>query len=194
MLQFLSKKWWLILIQGILLIILSIYIFNNPVTVLAGISIWFGILVFAAGVLGIIAFFTADKAEKENTSLLWSIVTAAVGFFMLMNLIATMKTMTVIFGLWMLVTGFHLIQSGWSLRKDNSLGWLMVVAGLLSAIVALMIIFNIGTGAVGISTLLGLQVLLTGIALVILSFVKKAAVGVVKDKLEAFHSGNWKKQ
>jgi uncharacterized membrane protein HdeD (DUF308 family) len=193
MLQILSKKWWLILIQGILMIILSIYIFNNPVTVLAGISIWFGILVFAAGVLGIIAFFAADKAEKENTSLLWSIVTAAVGFFMLMNLIATMKTLTVIFGLWMLVTGFHLIQSGWSLKKDNSLGWLMVIAGILSMIVAVMIIFNIGTGAVGISTLLGLQVLLTGIALVILSFAKKAAVGVVKDKLESFHSGNWKK-
>ena len=51
-----------------------------------------------------------------------------------------------------------------------------------------MIIFNIGTGAVGISTLLGLQVLLTGIALVLLSFAKKVVVGRVKGKIDSLRS------
>ena len=44
MLQLLFRKWWVILLQGILLIILSIYIFQHPVEVLAGISLWCGIL------------------------------------------------------------------------------------------------------------------------------------------------------
>ena len=52
----------------------------------------------------------------------------------------------------------------------------MVIAGILSVVAAVMIIFNIGTGAVAISTLFGLQVLLTGIALVLLSFAKKMVV------------------
>jgi uncharacterized membrane protein HdeD (DUF308 family) len=52
-----------------------------------------------------------------------------------------------------------------------------------------MIIFNIGTGAVGISTLLGLQVLISGIALMILSFAKKTLAGKVKDKIETLKSG-----
>ena len=34
----------------------------------------------------------------------------------------------------------------------------MVIAGVLSAVAAVMMIFNVGTGAVGISTLFGLQV------------------------------------
>jgi len=92
---------------------------------------------------------------------------------MLLHLLVTMKTLTVIFGLWMLITGLLLVQSGWSLRSRNSFGWIMVIAGVLSAVAAVMMVFNIGTGAVGISTLLGLQVLLTGIALVLLSFTKK---------------------
>jgi len=188
MLQAIFKKWWLILIQGILLIILSIYIFNNPVTVLAGLSFWFGLIVLIAGLLGIIAWFSADKSGKESMSLFWSIVTAAFGLWLLLNLSATMKTLTIVFGLWMLITGIHLIQSGWSLKKENGLGWIMVVVGVLSAVVAVMIIFNMGMGAAGISTLLGLQVLLTGIALVILSFVKRSVVGIAKDKLESLKS------
>src|SRR5438034_3259541 len=76
MLQLLFRKWWVVLLQGILLIILSIYIFQNPVEVLAGISLWFGLLVLAAGVLGIIGWLAADKPEREGMSLFWSILTA----------------------------------------------------------------------------------------------------------------------
>src|SRR5438067_11503893 len=108
MLQLLFRKWWVVLLQGILLIILSIYIFQNPAEVLAGISLWFGLLVLAAGVLGIIAWLAADKPEREGMSLLWRILTAACGLLMLMHWLVTMKRFTVIFGLWMLVSGLML--------------------------------------------------------------------------------------
>jgi uncharacterized membrane protein HdeD (DUF308 family) len=189
MLQLLFRKWWVVLLQGILLIILSVYIFQNPVAVLTGISFWFGLLVLAAGLLGIIGWLAADKPEREGMSLLWSILTAAFGLLMLLHLLVTMKTLTVIFGLWMLVTGFLLVQSGWSLGGKNSFGWIMIIAGVLSAVAAVMMVFNIGTGAVGISTLLALQVLLTGIALVLLSLAKKVVTGRVKDKIESLKSG-----
>ena len=65
----------------------------------------------------------------------------------------------------------------------------MVVAGVLSAVAAVMMIFNVGTAAVGISTLFGLQVLLTGIVLVLLAFAKKVVTGRVKDKIESLKSG-----
>jgi len=171
---------------GILLIILSIYIFNRPVAVLAGISIWFGLLVCVAGVLGIIAWFAADEAEKERMSVLWSIVSTLLGLLMLFNLLATMKVVTVIFGLWMLVTGVHLTKSGLALKDKHSFGWIVTVAGIFSVIAAIMVLFNIGTGAVGISILLGLQMLLTGVAMVLFSLAKKALVNRVKDKLTSF--------
>jgi len=180
MLQLLFRKWWMVLLQGILLIILSIYIFQNPVEVLAGISFWCGLLVLAAGMLGIIAWLAANKSEREGMSLFWSILTAAFGLLMLLHLLVTI---TVIFGLWMLITGLLLIQSGWSLRTRNSFGWIMVIAGVLSAVAAVMMVLNIGTGAIGISTLLGLQVLLTGIALVLLSFTKKIVGGRLRTRL-----------
>jgi uncharacterized membrane protein HdeD (DUF308 family) len=99
-----------------------------------------------------------------------------------------MKTLTLVFSVWMLITGMKLIQSGWLLKARNSFGWLMILVGLLSAVAAVMMFFNIGIGAIGISTVIGLQVLLTGIALVLLSFTKKAVVGIVKEKIEDLKS------
>jgi uncharacterized membrane protein HdeD (DUF308 family) len=185
MLQLLSRKWRVLLLQGILLIILSIYIFQNPVAVLTGISLWSGLVVLATGLLGIIA----DKPEREGMSLFWSILTAALGLLMLLQLFATMKILTVIFGLWVLVTNVLLAQSGWSLKRTNSFGWAMVIAGVLSAVAAVMMIFNVGTGAIGISTLFGLPVLLTGIVLVLLSLGTKVVVGRFRDKVESLKSG-----
>jgi uncharacterized membrane protein HdeD (DUF308 family) len=173
MLQLLSGKWWVILLQGILLITLSFYIFNNPVEVLEGLSFWFGLIVLVTGLLGVATWFGADELEKEDLSLLWSILTIIFGVLILLNLAATMKSITIVFGFWMLVTGMHLTKTGWSLKGKNSLGWAMVIAGVLSVAAAAMMIFNVASGAVGISTLLGLQVLLAGIAMVLLSFVKK---------------------
>jgi len=66
MFQLLFRKWWMVLLQGILLIILSIYIFQNPVEVLAGISFWCGLLVLAVGLLGIIAWLAADNQREKG--------------------------------------------------------------------------------------------------------------------------------
>src|SRR5207249_11920077 len=103
MLQLLFRKWWVVLLQGILLIILSIYIFQNPVEVLAGISFWCGLLVLGAGLLGIVAWLVADKPEREGMSLFWSILTAAFCLLLLVLLLVTLRTLPVLCGLCMVV-------------------------------------------------------------------------------------------
>jgi uncharacterized membrane protein HdeD (DUF308 family) len=173
MAQSLLKKWWVVLIQGILLIILSMFIFSNPAAVLAGISFWFGILVLFAGFAGIINWSVSTKEERESMSLLWSILTFIFGIVLLTHLVATMATLSMIFGWWVLACGILLISNGWSIKATNSAGWIMVVVGALAVLASVFIIFNIGLGAIAISTLLGWTVLLTGIALVVLSFVRK---------------------
>ncbi|MBK9332059.1 MAG: DUF308 domain-containing protein [Ignavibacteria bacterium] len=179
------KKWWVILIQGILMFILGIFVFNNPAEVLAGVSLWFGILILLTGVMGIFSWIFGGKDMRESVSLLWSIVSVFFGLFVLMNILATMKAVTIIFGIWVLFTGFSLLTSGWSLKKDSFIGWLLVVVGIFSIAAGFMMIFNISTGAEGVAVLLGLQIILTGIALIIFSFAKKAIAGKIEDKINS---------
>ena len=65
MLKLLFRKWWVVLLQGILLIILSVYIFQNPVAVLTGISFWFGLVVLATGYWGLLpGWLLINQKEK----------------------------------------------------------------------------------------------------------------------------------
>jgi uncharacterized membrane protein HdeD (DUF308 family) len=86
----------------------------------------------------------------------------------------------------MLITGIWLSKSGWSLKDKSSLGWVLVIVGVFSIIAGIMMIFNVGVGATGISILLGLQVLLAGIAFVIFSFVKKNLAEKITERVSNF--------
>lgn len=182
------KKWWVILIQGILMFILGIFIFKNPVEVLAGISLWFGIIILLTGITGIFGWIFGGKESRESSSLIWSIISVIFSLFVLFNLLVAMKAITIIFGIWVLMTGFHLISSGWALKKESGIGWFILIAGILAAIAGLSMIFNIGSGAEGVATILGLSVLLSGIGLIILSFIKKAIASKVKDQIKEIKS------
>ena len=182
------KKWWVILIQGILMFILGIFIFKNPVEVLAGISLWFGLLILLTGITGIFGWLFGGKETRESSSLIWSILSVIFSLFVLFNLLAAMKAITIIFVIWLLMTGFHLISSGWALKKESAIGWFILIAGILAAVAGLSMIFNIGSGAEGVATILGLSVLLSGIGLILLSFIKKAVAGKIEDKVKEIKS------
>ncbi len=185
MIKLFLRKWWVLLVQGILLILVSIYIFQNPGVALAGLSIWFGVSVFMAGLLGIASAFAMDSKEREDFPLVWSILTLIFGLMILSHVMATMAFISIIFGVWMLVTGIRLAISGWSHRDTGAMGWIVLLAGIVAITTGIMTVGNIGIGAIGVTTLLGIQVLLSGLGLVILSFVKKAVVSAVRGKIES---------
>jgi uncharacterized membrane protein HdeD (DUF308 family) len=184
----LFRKWWIILLQGILLIIISFIFFNNPSEVLAIISLWVGLLTIAIGVMGLVGHFMMDKDERENSALLWSIVTLLFGIMLVGKLGLTMKLITVLFGIWVLMTGIWLASAGWEYRRNGPPGLLMLIAGILSIIAGVAIIFDINIGAVWISTLLGVQSLLAGIGLVILAMIKRKVVSKLKSEGAIFRN------
>ena len=175
------RKWWVSLIQGIILIILSIYIFNNPLDALKGISVWIGILILFTGVVGIISWMLADQDKKEYSSLLWSFLTIVFGIVMLLNLFTTTRIVAILFGLWMVFLGLHFIEEGLVFRKHQPFRWATVIAGVLCIIAAVVLIFDLGTGT-GVSLFIGVQILLAGIALVIISFARKELVNKMMDR------------
>ncbi|HMS64882.1 MAG TPA: DUF308 domain-containing protein [Ignavibacteria bacterium] len=188
MLHTMLKKWWVILIQGILMVVLGFYCFNNPGEVLAGISLWFGMLALITGIVGLLGWIFAGKGERDFGSLIWSIFTALFGLFVLMHLFAAMKAITMVFGIWVLITGFSLISSGWALKKEHFFGWILIILAVFAVIAGFMMITNIGSGAEGVSTILGLSVLFSGIGLIILSISKKMLMGKFKDKVNTLKS------
>ena len=166
------RPWWVAMIQGIALIIMSIYVLNNPLNALKGISVWIGVLIFFTGIVGIISWLFADRDARELGSLVWSLITIVLGVLMLMHLFATTRMIKILFGLWMVFLGLHFIESGLIFKKHQPFRWTTVIAGLICIFAAVVLIFNLGTGA-GASLFIGVQMLLGGVALIIISFARK---------------------
>lgn len=173
------RKWWVGLVQGTVLIILSIYIFINPLNAMQGISVWIGVLILFTGLVGMFSWFSADN--RENTSLLWSILTIAFGLVMLLNLFEASKIVEILFGLWMVFLGLHFIESGIVFMKHKPFRWVTVFTGVLCIVGAGVLIFDWGTG-MGVNMFIGVQLLFAGIALVIFAFVKKEAAERITDR------------
>ncbi len=189
MLKTILKKWWMILLQGILLIFLGVYLMNNPGVLLVGLSFWIGLLTIGTGIAGVIEYFSSEKDDRDISAIIWGLLTAILGILMLTNLVVTMKMVTVLFGLWMLATGALIGRYGWDLKGDHSFGWILLVIGILSVIAGLMMVFNMGAAAIGISTLLGLQTIMTGLGFILLAIIKRVVVSKVKDKVASLQSG-----
>jgi uncharacterized membrane protein HdeD (DUF308 family) len=174
------KKWWVGMVQGIILIILSIYIFNNPLNAMKGLSVWIGLLILFTGLVGIFSWMAADR-DKRNTSLLWSLLTIVFGILMLMHLFTTIRIVELLFGLWMVFLGLHFIEQGIVFMKHQPFRWVTVIAGLLCIFAAVVLIFDLGTG-IGVSLFIGVQLLLAGIALVFISLARKSVANRITDR------------
>ena len=116
-----SRKWWVILLQGIFMIVLSIIIFNNPDAVLSTLAFMLGVIVIATGLIGLIAWFVITKEKRDMFSLIGSSTVLIIGIIMVTNTGITMKAITLLFGLLVAAVGVILISGSWNERKKWSL-------------------------------------------------------------------------
>jgi uncharacterized membrane protein HdeD (DUF308 family) len=180
--QTLFRKWWIILIQGILLIVLSIYIFGHPGIALASLALWLSILILITGLVGLLVWLLTSSDARETSSLIWSVGSIVLGLVLLIKSYFTMQLLAILVGTWMIVTGGWLMQQAWTQRRNAFVGWVVFIPGLFSLMTGIMAVFNVTTGAKAVSIIIGIQLLLAGIALVVLGFVKRKIVTIVKDK------------
>ena len=182
--SFLFRNWWVILIQGILLILLSLLIFNNPGVVLATLGLWLGIIVMAAGLYGVIAYFATSKDDRDIVTLLGSIAIGIIGFMLISKLIISMIAITIAFGTIVSVVGLSLVSGSWKGRKHFPMWWAITILGIAILLIGIKSMFDVGAGAQNISSLLGIAVLLSGLGFVWMSFLKRKLVKRLHDRWE----------
>ncbi len=176
------SNWWVTLIQGILMLALSILIFNNPGALLLTLALWLGCIVIASGIYGVIAYFATSKNNRSLINLLGSIAMVIVGFMMLMKMIISMMAITIAFGSMVAVIGIGLIAGSWNAKKHFSMWWLTALLGIAVLVTGIDSIINVQSGAESISSLLGISVMLSGFGLISLALLKRKIVKAVQAK------------
>ena len=170
------KYWWLVLIKGIILVLLSFFIFRHPVSALVGLALYIGVSLMATGVLLII---TALSNRKEDDQWGWKlaegIMDAVFAFILLSNPAITATVFPFVVGFWMIFYGIIIFVGSFSNKKAGDKSWWMnSLGGILNVFVGYIVMNDIIAGAFAITFWIGSGVLIFGIVNISAAFRMKS--------------------
>jgi uncharacterized membrane protein HdeD (DUF308 family) len=162
-------------VLGALLAVAGLVMLGNAAFATVVSVLFIGWLLFAAGVLGLAAaLFRIGKDGFWSAALGGGLLTV-LGVAVLRNTGAAAVTLTLLAGMMFLVSGILRLAAA-TQEPENRV--VLVIAGALSTILGLMVLFNLFTASlVLLGVLLGIQMLVDGLTLMVIGRVHPVAIG-----------------
>lgn len=147
------------LLAGILMVVLGGYVWFNPVISLVALSLYIGaaLIIIGAGYIG------SSLNVDSGWFMFVGLIDILIGVILVANIGVTAVTLPIIFALWCIAVGVAQLVSAYHQgRSDLPWGWSFSL-GILGIVFGFLILRYPGIGAVTISTLLGLYIVLYGL-------------------------------
>ena len=171
MIENLTRKWWVLLLRGVLGVFVGVIAFAMP-----GLAMLTMVLVWAvfAEVDGIAAIVMAIAGRSQGRSF-WALTVAgivgiAAGIVTWLWPGATILALLWVIALWAIARGVFQIIAAFELRKVIDREWLMLVSGLLSIAFGFMVIFRPVTGMLTVAFIIGVYACGVGLLEIALAF------------------------
>ena len=160
------KKWWLLLIKGFILIILACLIIFYPQESIMTISRFMGIsLVITGIVLLLISAELRKSVENWTMRLAEGILDIVFGFFLLAHPEISLATIPIFIGFWVIFYGVLILTGSFQFKESfQTRRKAVLIVGIFTVIIGFIISFNPGVTIVSISILIGVPVLIIGLA------------------------------
>ena len=164
--------WWAYMIRGVLAGILGLCALFWPSATVGLLVTLVGIFCLVEGTTGVAG---AIRAPERGFGLAPGLIGIAVGLILLFWPGATVRTLLIVFGAWLLVIGISQILSalGASFERDDR-NFFMSIGGVVAAIGLVLIVWP-GTGVVAISWVIAIPALVLSALLIFLALRLKRA-------------------
>jgi uncharacterized membrane protein HdeD (DUF308 family) len=159
------KHWWLSVLLGVLLVIMGIWVIMTPIESYITLSIFFSAIIFVSGISGLI-FTLGNKNRLSGWG--WHLASAILdllfGAILLMYPGLSMVILPFIVAFWFMFSGFSAIGLSGEYKRMGmgSSGW-GIAFGILTIILAFIIIFKPIVGALTIVYMTGFAFMSLGI-------------------------------
>ncbi len=177
-----AKVWWIVLIRGILALILGLYAIFSPGQMLVAF-----VLVTGAFWLmdGIILLFASFSGKATNTNPWWAGLRAVIGILAgiavfsqpVLSTVFIVWLIVIILGIVTIVSGVQEFINGMKLKK----GWL-VAGGIFYVLFGIIVLHTPLMAAAVMARFVGIIAAISGIALILFSFLLKKTVKVVDSE------------
>lgn len=131
------------IIFDILILIFGVFFIVKPYSGLRTCEIIFGIFLLLSGIVSIFDYSTKKAVNIFNFNLFYGILSLLFGLLIIINPLALANVITLVFGLWITLSGIVKLNYAINLRKMKEESWSVIFGiGLLTSIVGLLLIFN----------------------------------------------------
>jgi uncharacterized membrane protein HdeD (DUF308 family) len=164
------RAWPLVLTRGVFGVLFGVLALVWPgITVLA-LAILFGIYVLIDAFGAIFQSFRPGDGGHRVAYAVLGVLGLAAGVMTLVWPGLTVLVLATLVGVWAVVTGVMEIAAAIRLRKQITGEAFLIVAGALSVIAGVLVLFHPIAGAYGVALLIGIYAVIYGVTLVVLSF------------------------
>jgi uncharacterized membrane protein HdeD (DUF308 family) len=164
MFDFLTSKWWVVALRGLLGIVFGIVALVYPGITLVSLAFVVGAYAFVDGIFAIGSAF-GHGGREAVWYVLDGILGIAVGIGTFFFPAITAQALVFLVGFWAILTGIFEVIAGFELPLGKD--WLLALAGALSIIFGVLIFVNPLSGAVAVVWLIGLYALVFGVTLLV---------------------------
>lgn len=169
MLERIQKKWWLLLLRGILLIIFGIIAISSPGIVLVSLLFYFGFVALFSGLFLIIEGI-AIKSDDRGMRILEGILSILFGLLFIIMPGFVLSFVMYFIAFWAIIGGIMQIIYAIKLRKEITNEWLAIFNGVITLIFGILVLTNILAGATTLVMVFGIFAIISGILQIVLSF------------------------
>jgi uncharacterized membrane protein HdeD (DUF308 family) len=170
MLEMICRRWWVLLVRGIIAILLGICAIVWPGITLVALAYVFGTFSLIDGVVSLIIGF---RGESDGTvwwtMVLLGVIAIAAGIIAFAWPGLTLLVLVTIIAVSAILRGAIEIAAAIRLRKEIDDEWVLGLSGVLSILFGVLIIARPGAGLIAIALLIGAYMMATGIFAVALS-------------------------
>src|SRR5919107_1335415 len=163
----LAKKWWVLLLRGILLIIIGLLAFVSPLVWVT----FVGIYILIDGITMLMSGFSDQPAGQSRWPLvILGVLGLVAGLLILWEPALGAITLTYVIAAWAVVGGILMIFSALRVREEIDNEWWLVLSGILAIIFGVLVFQNVLAGFLSIAWVFGIFAIAVGILSIVLAF------------------------
>jgi uncharacterized membrane protein HdeD (DUF308 family) len=180
--QQVARNWWVLLLNGALLIVAGFLIFSIDWTV-RDLATFIGALFIFQGVTE--ALTTGIDARVRKTNVITGLLSIATGILIIVWPEPGLLAVAIVLGAWLIVSGTLAITGAFAARQVLPNWWLLLILGLLEIPLGVLALANPGATLAALITVAGIWAIAIGVMRVVLAFEVKRLPSYVDQAFAA---------
>jgi uncharacterized membrane protein HdeD (DUF308 family) len=162
-----ARNWWLMLLNGALLVVAGFLIFSVDWTI-RSLATFIGVLFIVQGVAE--ALTTGIDARVRRANVLTGLLSMGAGVAIIVWPGPGLTALAIVLGAWLIVSGTLAISGAFAARRFLPDWWLLLILGLLEIPLGVLALANPGATLAALITVAGIWAVAIGVMRIVLSF------------------------